>query len=143
MQEVVVIYWSGTGNTEMMAEAIVEGAKDQNIVRLVSVDQATIDDVSNADAVALGCPSMGAEVLEEETMEPFVESLQKVNFSNKALALFGSYDWGDGQWMFDWEERMENYGAKLVDQGLIIHLTPDQEGLEKCRELGRKLVETS
>ncbi len=143
MQEVVVIYWSGTGNTEMMAEAIVEGAKDQNIVRLVNVDVATIDDVSNADAVALGCPSMGAEVLEEETMEPFIESLQKVDFSNKALALFGSYDWGDGQWMFDWEERMENYGAKLVDQGLIIHLTPDQEGLEKCRELGRKLIEAS
>ena len=143
MQEVVVIYWSGTGNTEMMAEVIAEGAKDQNIVRLVSVDQATIDDVSNADAVALGCPSMGAEVLEEETMEPFIESLQKVDFSNKALALFGSYDWGDGQWMFDWEERMENYGAKLVDQGLIIHLTPDQEGLEKCRELGRKLIEAS
>ncbi len=140
MQEVVVIYWSGTGNTEMMAEAIVEGAKDQNIVRLINVDQATIDDVSNADAVALGCPSMGAEVLEEETMEPFVESLQKVDFNNKALALFGSYDWGDGQWMFEWEERMENYGAKLVDQGLIIHLTPDQEGLEKCRELGRKLI---
>ena len=143
MQEVVVIYWSGTGNTEMMAEVIAEGAKDQNIVRLINVDQATIDDVSNADAVALGCPSMGAEVLEEETMEPFIESLQKVDFSNKALALFGSYDWGDGQWMFDWEERMENYGAKLVDQGLIIHLTPDQEGLEKCRELGRKLIEAS
>lgn len=143
MQEVVVIYWSGTGNTEMMGEAIVEGAKDQNIVRLINVDVATIDDVSNADAVALGCPSMGAEVLEEETMEPFIESLQKVDFSNKALALFGSYDWGDGQWMFDWEERMENYGAKLVDQGLIIHLTPDQEGLEKCRELGRKLIAAS
>lgn len=143
MQEVVVIYWSGTGNTEMMAEAIVEGAKDQNIVRLINVDVATIDDVSNADAVALGCPSMGAEVLEEETMEPFIESLQKVDLSNKALALFGSYDWGDGQWMFDWEERMENYGAKLVDQGLIIHLTPDQEGLEKCRELGRKLIAAS
>ena len=141
VKEIVIIYWSGTGNTEMMAEAILEGAKNQSKVSLINVEDATVNDVISADAVALGCPSMGAEVLEEGTMEPFIESLENVDFSEKPVALFGSYDWGDGQWMHDWENRMKGYGAKLVDKGLIINLTPNEEDLEQCRELGKKLVE--
>lgn len=140
MKKVVVIYWSGTGNTEMMAKAIVEGAQEGgNEVKLLSVDQATLEDVNKADYVALGCPSMGAEVLEEVEMEPFVESLQSV-ITGKSVALFGSYDWGNGEWMKDWEKRMEDYGASLVAEGLILHLTPDDEGLKQCKELGAKLV---
>lgn len=141
MNKVVVVYWSGTGNTEMMAEAVLEGVSGENReVKLLEVENAEVKDVVNADAVALGCPSMGAEALEENSMEPFVDLLKDVDFSDKKLALFGSYDWGDGQWMRDWEERMEEYGAKLVDDGLIINLTPDEEGLKKCRELGEKLL---
>ncbi|SCY76086.1 flavodoxin [Alkaliphilus peptidifermentans] len=139
MKKIAIIYWSGTGNTEMMAKAIAEGAEENSQeVKVLSVEKATLDDVVTADAIALGCPSMGAEVLEEEEMEPFVESLEKV-VSEKPVALFGSYDWGNGEWMKDWEERIKNYGAKLIDEGLILHLTPTDEGLIKCKDLGENL----
>lgn len=139
MKKIAVIYWSGTGNTEMMAKAIEEGTKKNSAeVKLLSVDQASVGDVVNADSIALGCPSMGAEVLEEEEMEPFVESIQKA-IAGKTIALFGSYDWGNGEWMKEWEKRMEGYGAQLVDEGLILRLEPTDEGIELCKNLGMKL----
>lgn len=138
--KISVIYWSGTGNTEAMAKAIAEGAKAQGAtVSLLSVDQASLDDVINADGIALGCPSMGAEQLEDSEMEPFVESLEG-KVSGKPTVLFGSYDWGSGDWMRDWEARMEGYGAKLVAEGLIVNLTPADDDLENCRNLGASLV---
>ncbi|WZL72509.1 flavodoxin [Clostridiaceae bacterium 35-E11] len=136
MKKVTVIYWSGTGNTEMMAEAVAEGAGSD--VKLLKVENATKEDVLNADAVALGCPSMGAEVLEESYMEPFIESLSDA-VEGKTIGLFGSYDWGDGEWMRDWVHKMKEYKANVIDEGLIVHLTPDNEGLEKCRYLGATL----
>ena len=140
MKKAVIIYWSGTGNTEAMAQSICEGVKNKGIeVDLVTVDSADVSMVENADFVALGCPSMGAEVL-DDSMEDFVESLSDVSFAGKKLALFGSYDWGDGEWMRDWEERMKGYGADLADDGLIIHLNPDGDGEQQCVELGEKLV---
>lgn len=139
MKKITIVYWSGTGNTEAMANAIADGAREGgNEVKLLSVDKASLSDIEEAEAVALGCPSMGAEVLEESEMEPFVDSIQGV-ISGKKLALFGSYDWGNGEWMQDWEQRMEGYGASLVDLGLIINLEPDNDGIDKCRELGAKL----
>lgn len=137
MKKVTVIYWSGTGNTEMMAEAVAEGAGSN--VKLLKVEDATKEDVLNAEAVALGCPSMGAEVLEEGHMEPFIESLSDA-VARKTVGLFGSYDWGDGQWMRDWVDRMKEYKANVIDEGLIVHLTPDNEELEKCRYLGANLA---
>ncbi|MCT4619467.1 MAG: flavodoxin [Marinisporobacter sp.] len=137
MKNVTVIYWSGTGNTKLMAEAVAAGAG--NNAKLLSIEEATKEDVMSADAVALGCPSMGAEVLEEGDMEPFVESLSDC-VSGKPVGLFGSYDWGDGQWMRDWVERMQGYGANVLGEGLIAHLTPDDEGLENCRFLGEDLA---
>jgi len=139
MKKITIVYWSGTGNTEAMANAIADGAREGgNEVKLLSVDKASPSDIEEAEAVALGCPSMGAEVLEESEMEPFVDSIQSV-ISGKNLALFGSYDWGNGEWMQDWQQRMESYGANLVDDGLTINLEPDAEGIEKCRVLGAKL----
>ncbi len=141
MKKVTIIYWSGTGNTEMMANAISEGVKDVgNPVDVVKVEDANKDMVVNSELLAFGCPSMGAEVLEEELMEPFIESLKDIDFTGKKVALFGSYDWGDGEWMRDWEERMKGYGASVVDEGLIIHLTPDNDGVEKCKDLGDSLA---
>jgi flavodoxin short chain len=139
MKEIVVIYWSGTGNTEMMAEAIGEGAKsgDAN-VKVVGVDKASVEDVTNAEVIALGCPSMGDEELEESEMEPFVDSIKDA-VKGKKVALFGSYGWGSGEWMEDWQERMKGYGAELVGDGLIINETPDEDGLETCKDLGKKL----
>ncbi|TCO78650.1 flavodoxin [Marinisporobacter balticus] len=137
MKKVTVIYWSGTGNTKMMAEAVAEGAGSD--AKLIDVDSAKKEDIINAQAIALGCPSMGAEVLEEGSMEPFIESISGV-ISGKPVGLFGSYDWGDGQWMKDWVERMEDCGANVINEGLTVHLTPEDEGLEACRDLGKDLA---
>jgi flavodoxin short chain len=141
MKKIAVVYWSGTGNTQKMAVAVAEGAKTEgNEVSLWEVGQAPKEAVLQADAVAFGCPSMGCEVLEEGEMEPFIQSLEAENLSGKVMALFGSYDWGDGEWMRDWEARMKNCGVTLVDAGLIIQNTPDEAGLTKCTELGKKLA---
>ena len=140
MKNIVVIYWTGTGNTEVMAESIMEGAKasDAN-VRLINVGDAKVEDVINADAVAFGCPSMGAEQLEEAEMEPFIESISS-SVSGKKIVLFGSYGWGSGEWMTEWQERMEGYGANVIVDGLIINNDADKEGIEKCKELGAMLL---
>lgn len=141
MKKVSIIYFSGTGNTEAMAEAIAAGVKEAGgEASLVTSENASVDDVTSADTVALGCPSMGAEEL-DDTMEMFVDSLES-EVSDKAIALFGSYDWGDGEWIREWHDRMEGYGAKMIqDQDeLIAHLTPEDEDIEKCKELGKKLA---
>ncbi len=141
MKNVTVIYWSSTGNTEKMAEGIAEGAKTDGInVILKNVSEASPEDVFGSDAVALGCPSMGAEELDNDEMEPFVEALNNEKIKGKPVALFGSYDWGDGEWMRNWEERMKGYGANVIEEGLIINLTPDEEGLNKCKQLGENLA---
>lgn len=142
MKKISVIYWSGTGNTQSMAEAIVEGIKnyDDSIdVNLLNVSEASINDVVDADAIALGCPSMGAEVLEESEMEPFVEDILGV-IAGKPLALFGSYDWGNGEWMENWHSRMSDAGAILVSEGLIVNLDPDEEAIKQCEDLAITLV---
>jgi flavodoxin short chain len=141
MKKIAVVYWSGTGNTRAMAEAFAGGVSAAGgEAVLTEAGKAKPEDVLAADAIALGCPAMGAEILEESEMEPFVVSLTAGGLGDKPLALFGSYDWGDGQWMRDWEERMKSAGAKLVDSGLTVQLTPDSAGLEACAALGKKLA---
>lgn len=138
--KVQIIYWSGTGNTEAMAKAVAEGAQAKGLeVSLKAVHEASIADVEAAGSIALGCPSMGAEVLEETEMEPFVEALEKINWAGKKLALFGSYDWGDGEWMRNWEARMNDCGATLVADGFINRNEPDADALEALKELGARL----
>ncbi len=140
MKEILVVYWSGTGNTEKMANAICDGiAKTGDKFVLKSVDDASADDVKSYSHIALGCSSMGAEVLEEAEMEPFVESITGL-VSGKKLLLFGSYGWGDGQWMRDWYERMDATGAQLISEGLIVNETPDADGIALCEEAGQALA---
>ena len=130
-----VIYWSGTGNTEAMAKAVAEGAG----VEAVSVSDFK-GDVADYDALALGSPAMGDEVLEESEFEPFFAGIES-KISGKMIALFGSYDWGDGQWMRTWEDRVKAAGAVLVnDAGIISNLEPSDDILAKCKELGKALV---
>ncbi|MBP3856281.1 MAG: flavodoxin [Ruminiclostridium sp.] len=130
-----VIYWSGTGNTEAMAKAVAEGAG----VEAVSVSDFK-GDVASYDALALGSPAMGDEVLEESEFEPFFAGIES-KISGKKIALFGSYDWGDGQWMRTWEDRVKAAGAVLVnDAGIISNLEPSDDILAKCKELGKALV---
>ncbi|WP_296628004.1 flavodoxin [uncultured Negativibacillus sp.] len=142
MRKIAVIYWSGTGNTQMMAEAVTEGAKGAGAdVSLFNVSQISAADAASYEALALGCPAMGGEVLEESEFEPFFTELES-KLSGKKVALFGSYGWGDGQWMRDWQERTALAGADIVSgEGLMLNETPDSTGLEQCRELGKLLAE--
>ena len=134
--KIAVIYWSGTGNTEAMASAAAGGAGAE----LYSVSQFS-GDVSEYDRLAFGCPAMGAENLEEGEFEPFFEGIES-KLSGKKVALFGSYGWGDGEWMREWAERVRNDGAVLVnDEGLIANETPDDAALADCKDLGAKLAE--
>ncbi len=137
MKNMTIIYWSATGNTEMMANAVAEGAKNAGAnVTVLSVDAASAEDALSADLLALGCPAMGSEVLEEGEFEPFFNGLEG-SLSGKKIALFGSYDWGDGQWMRDWQDRVSAAGATLYNgEGLIINNTPDDSGLSDCRTFG-------
>ena len=136
-----VIYWSGTGNTEAMARAVAEGmtAAGAEAVLLTPAEVAP-GDLNAYAAIAFGCPAMGSEVLEESEFDPMFTDLEGA-LSGKKIALFGSYGWGDGQWMRDWCARCEAANANIYDEnGLMAHETPDGEVLEACRELGRKLA---
>lgn len=140
MSKIAIVYWSGTGNTQVMAKAIYDAAKDAGKdVEIFNVSEISPQDASKYDVLALGCPSMGMENLEEDEFEPFFAGLEN-SIKDKSLALFGSYGWGDGQWMRDWIERAKKDGAILLDdQGLIVNETPDDEGIRLCKELASKL----
>ena len=141
MDEIMVVYWSQTGNTEAMAQAVAQGIEEAGKkAKLAEVSAVSAADLKDAKAFALGCPAMGAEVIEEDEMEPFVAEVEGFA-AGKTVGLFGSYGWGDGQWMRDWCKRCDEHGANLYDEnGLIANETPDASAQEKCRELGRKLA---
>ena len=140
MSHIAVVYWSGTGHTEAMAQKVAEGiisAGGEATVLTASEFNGSMMD--SYDAVAFGCPSMGAEQLEESEFEPmFQECTSKLN--GKKIALFGSYGWGDGEWMRSWESRCDDAGANMVCDSVICNETPDDEALSACRELGAALA---
>ena len=141
MAAILVAFWSGTGNTEKMAELIREGAEEKGAqVECRVVSGLDADKVLSYDKIALGSPSMGDEVVEETEVEPLVEALGE-RVRGRRLALFGSYGWGDGEWMRQWAARMRGLGAELLDDGLIVQGAPDGEAAEKCRDFGRRLAQ--
>lgn len=133
---IAVVYWSGTGNTQMMADAVAEGAG----VQAQEVTAVSASEIAGFDGVALGCPAMGAEVLEEVDFEPFFTELES-SLKGKKVALFGSYGWGDGQWMRDWQDRCVAAGATLCAEPVIAQETPDGDALDQCRALGKALAQ--
>ena len=141
MDKIYVVFWTQSGNTQAMAQAVAEGITAAGKTpELVFVSEIPADALKDEAAFALGCPAMGAEVLEESEMEPFVMAVETFA-KGKKIALFGSYGWGDGQWMRDWTERMQSAGAEIVGgEGLICNEAPDEEALEECRELGKQLA---
>ena len=141
MAKVAVVYWSGTGNTQKMAEAVVEGAQGAGAdVECFEVDSFTVDQIDGYDGLALGCPSMGAEELEEGSYEPFfAEAVDSGKLSGKPVVLFGSWGWGAGAWMETWSERTTEAGAKLVNT-FIVENEPDEEGVQGSKDLGAELV---
>jgi flavodoxin short chain len=141
MKKVLISYWSGTGNTKVMAEQLARGVSESGgEAVLKAVSETTRDAVKEAAAAAFGCPAMGSEVLEESEMEPFIAGLGQAELGGKAVGLFGSYDWGDGQWMRDWVDRMKSLGALVDGEGVIANLVPDEAALAACYELGKRLA---
>ena len=140
MSNIAVVYWSSTGNTEAMANAVAEGAKNAGAdVTLYTATEFSANLVDDFDAIAFGCPSMGAEQLEESEFEPmFMDCESKLK--GKKIALFGSYGWGDGEWMRTWEETCRSDGALLACDSVICQETPDDDAEAECRALGASLI---
>ena len=140
MSKVAIVFWSGTGNTQAMAEAL-ESALMQNGAEtaLLTAAEFTPDMVSSFDAIAFGCPAMGDEVLEETEFDPMFTSVENA-LQGKKTGLFGSYGWGDGQWMRDWEDRVRAAGAELVADGVIANDAPDDEALASLAALAAALT---
>ena len=138
MSKAAVIFWSQSGNTEQMANAIAEGIREGGVeCDLMNVADTNAVAAAGYDKLALGCPAMGAEVLEEAEFDPFFAELES-KLGGRKVALFGSYGWGDGQWMRDWVQRANDDNANVyTDEGLIINETPDADGLAKCKEFGK------
>lgn len=141
MSKVAVVFWSGTGNTEAMADAVAQGARGAGAsVDVLGPSDFDASKVAAYDGIAFGCPAMGAEVLEEDEFEPMFQDV-KGALAGKAIALFGSYGWGDGEWMRNWVERVKNNGGMVVGgEGLIVNETPDDNALADCKALGESLV---
>lgn len=141
METVKIVFWSQGGNTAAMAAAVAEGVQEAGSkAEIINVNDASAADLQSMKGFALGCPAMGAEVLEEMEMEPFMCELEG-SLVGKSVGLFGSYGWGDGQWMRDWEERCKAAGAAVVGgEGVICQETPDDDAIASCRALGRALA---
>ena len=140
MSKIAVVFWSGTGNTEAMANAVAEAAKNAGAeVSIFASGSYEGFSPADFDAIAFGCPAMGAEVLEEDEFQPMYDSI-KNNLSDKKVALFGSYGWGDGEWMRDWEEDIKSVGAVLATESVMANEAPDDEALAACGALAEALL---
>lgn len=140
MSKVAVVYWSGTGNTEAMAAAVADGAKEKGAeVSVLTASEFSPEAADSFDGIAFGCPAMGSEVLEETEFEPMFNSVE-AKLKDKKIALFGSYGWGDGEWMRNWEDVCKADGANLVCDSVICNDAPDNDALAACKALGAALA---
>lgn len=140
MKKVAVVYWSGTGNTEAMANAVLEGAQAAGAeASIFTPGEFDTSSVSSYDAFAFGCPAMGAEVLEETEFEPMFEEI-KGSLAGKTAVLFGSYGWGDGEWMRTWESDCKDAGVNLAADFVICNDAPDDDALAACKALGAAIA---
>ena len=134
--KVKIVYWSGTGNTEAMAQAVyagaISGGEEADLIPVSIADKSVLD----ADVIIFGCPAMGAEELEESEFEPFFSAAEG-KLSGKKVGLFGSYGWGDGEWMRKWQDRVTENGGILLGEGITANNTPDDDTLVLCRALGK------
>ena len=139
MSKVAIVYWSGTGNTEAMAASVLEGVKEAGAEgTLLTPPEFDASMAASFDAIAFGCPAMGSEVLEEDEFEPMFSACEAA-LSGKKIALFGSYGWGDGEWMRNWEERCIGDGAVLACESVICNEAPDDDAQASCKALGKAL----
>ena len=138
--KIAVVYWSSTGNTEAMANAVAEGARKAGAsAELFTATEFDGGKVDAFDAIAFGCPAMGAEELEDSEFAPMFESCES-KLSGKKIALFGSYGWGDGEWMRTWEDTCRSDGAVLACESVICCEAPEDDALAQCKKLGATLA---
>lgn len=136
---IAIIYYSGTGNTEMTGALLAEGARSTGAkVDLFPISHFDESLLKEYDRFAFGCPASAEEELEEMEFLPFYEKLEPL-LKDKDVALFGSYSWGDGQWMKNWEQRVNESGIKLFEQGLIVQDEPDDQK-ESILEFGKRFA---
>ena len=141
--KLAVVFWSGTGNTESMAQAMAEGAKGAGAeAEVLTTDEFNADKLADFDGVLFGCPAMGNEVLEESEFEPMFAELEG-KLAGVPVGLFGSYGWGSGEWMEDWKKRCADDGAKVYGDGVIINDAPDEDGLARCKEYAAGFVQAN
>ena len=140
MSKIAIVYWSMTGNTQAMTEAVAQGARNAGAkVDILTAAEFNGADVNNYDAIGFGCPAMGAEVLEESEFDPMFTDAEAF-LSGKKIGLFSSYGWGDGEWMRNWFQRATDAGASLVNDGLIANNAPDDGALAQCEAFGASLA---
>ena len=140
MKKTAVIYWSGTGNTEAMAKAVLKGMRTVRPgAEIYTPSDVNAGLVASLDAVALGCPAMGAEMLEDSEFAPMFDDI-KASLAGKKVALFGSYGWGDGEWMRSWEKDCADAGVNLVCDSVICCEAPDDTALDALRAMGKTLA---
>ena len=140
MSKVAVVYWSGTGNTAKMADEVVNGAKDAGAqTDLISAADFNADKAAAYDAIAFGCPAMGDEVLEESEFQPMFDDV-KNSLGSKKVALFGSYGWGSGEWMQNWEAQCRELGAAIASEPVTCANQPEEDTLGACMNLGAALA---
>ena len=139
MSKVAVVYWSGTGNTKSMAALVREGAESAGAEAvLFTASKFSADQMDSFDAIAFGCPSMGDEVLEESEFEPMFSDCE-AKLQGRKIALFGSYGWGDGEWMRTWDSDLQGAGVPVIGT-VIANEAPDDEAAENCKDLGKALA---
>ena len=139
MSNVAVVYWSGSGNTEKMANAVADGIRENGSDATVfNASEFGTDKVAEFDAIAFGCPAMGAEELEDSEFAPMFDACVG-ELNNKKIALFGSYGWGDGEWMRSWESQCQDAGAVLACESVMANYEPDDSGIADCKALGAAL----
>ncbi len=135
-----IVFWSGTGNTEAMAQAVAEGAEASGAqVNVLTCDKFNESMIDDYDSIVFGCPSMGAEQLEEDEFDPMFSACVR-KLGGKKIALFGSYGWGDGEWMRNWQDECESAGAVLTSEPVICNDAPDDEAVAACKALGKSLI---
>ncbi len=140
MSKAAVVYWSGTGNTEAMAKAVLRGAQDAGAsAELFSVSSFDAAKAAAYDGIAFGCPAMGSESLEDSEFEPVFQEV-KAALTGKKVALFGSYGWGDGEWMRSWEEDCAAAGITLAAESVICNDAPDDDAIAACKALGAAIA---
>ena len=141
MDKVAIVFWTGSGNTEAMAQAVEEGAKNAGAETVLNfVGDTSAAEVATFDKIILGCPAMGDESLEEYDFEPFFEGLLP-DLAGKKVGIFGSYAWNEGDWIMNWKARLEEAGVTLTAEPVKAYSYPDDDALEACRELGKTIAE--